>query len=355
MKITLIALLFIAFPYISFAGSSSYERSETNSTTAADYNDKICPKGIRNAMDLISMNPYDSKDQCFKYAGPNVQLLSRTTAFFGFLNNGSPFALIDFGKESAPMNYFNGVVKGKIPHVYQTVSGMARTIHSFVVVPKSKEYVRFQEMLADERRRDAAIEAAATAERIKKAARDKELYEMEQTRKAKEDAEEKERQEQNKRRLAEVEASNNKLAAVERLQRNGFSISDGIINDKNSGLMWIADNRVISITSLNNAKNVASDLKYAGYNDWRVPSISDVKTLFANVEDIILATDLDFKDKCILTTSNTSRKGSLFHRDCISVFSGSVYSLDSYHGAGEGAMWLVRGGAVSSWVKGFFE
>lgn len=170
---------------------------------AASWNEKLCPNGIENVNQLVSINPYDVKGKCFRYMGPNTQLIGRTKALFGFYTSNTPFALIDFGKESTPMGVFSGIVKGRAPYVYQTVSGSVRTIFSFVNVPQSKESIKYQAEIEAEKRLIAIQERATKEEQERIYKEEKLSREKDEYAKAKEDGEERARQEFHRKRLDE--------------------------------------------------------------------------------------------------------------------------------------------------------
>lgn len=57
---------------------------------------------------------------------------------------------------------------------------------------------------------------------------------------------------------------------------------DGTITDANTGLMWIQDETVAGIigtASWTVAKQNCEDLEYAGFTDWRMPTIEELSTL----------------------------------------------------------------------------
>jgi hypothetical protein len=103
------------------------------------WNQSFCPKDIESMQTLFTINPYDSKGRCFNYSGRLVQLLNKGQAFFSILTGSTPNAFIDFGRDSAPINFYSGVVLGKGAYSYETVGGSQKFILSFVPVPKSKD------------------------------------------------------------------------------------------------------------------------------------------------------------------------------------------------------------------------
>ena len=102
------------------------------------WNHSMCPQDIESMQTLFTLNPYDSKGRCFNYSGKLVQLLNKSQAFFSVLTGSTPFAFVDFGNDSSPINFYSGVVQGKGAYSYNTVGGSQKIILSFVPVPKSK-------------------------------------------------------------------------------------------------------------------------------------------------------------------------------------------------------------------------
>jgi hypothetical protein len=126
------ALLVAAF-VLAFAGSLLAQDD-------APWNQTMCPNGVEAAMGkLPTFNPYDTEGRCFRFMGRSIQLLDRSQGLFSFMSSDSPFALVDFGKSSAPVNFYSGVVLSKGAYSYVTVTGTKKIVFSFVNVPKSEK------------------------------------------------------------------------------------------------------------------------------------------------------------------------------------------------------------------------
>ena len=125
------ALLVAAF-VLAFAGSVLAQDE-------APWNQAMCPNGVEAALGkLPTFNPYDTEGRCFRYMGRSFHLIDRTHALFGFMSDSLPFAMVDFGKKSAPVNFYSGVVLSKGAYAYATVTGTQKIVFSFVDVPKSE-------------------------------------------------------------------------------------------------------------------------------------------------------------------------------------------------------------------------
>ena len=201
------------------------------------WNKNICPQPIESMQTLFTLNPYDSKGRCFNYSGKLVQLLNKSQAFFSVLTSSTPFAFVDFGKESAPINFYSGVVLGKGAYSYQTAGGSKKVILSFVPVPKSKV---------------------------------REEWEI--------------KQEEDKK-IKEQEAANAKANLNEEWEKNPT------YTDPSTGLMWTTSGNMgeINSTSSNKAGRSSMYLKeavewvnklnYGGYSDWRLPTKQELLVL----------------------------------------------------------------------------
>ena len=128
-----ILLILAAAFVLAFAGSALAQDD-------APWNQAICPNGVEAEMGkLPTLNPYDTEGRCFRFMGRSFHLIDRTHALFGFMSDSFPFAMVDFGKSSAPVNFFSGVVLSNGAYPYVTVTGTQKIVFSFVNVPKSEK------------------------------------------------------------------------------------------------------------------------------------------------------------------------------------------------------------------------
>lgn len=206
---------------------------EAQPSESDQWNQKMCPNGIEDWKAFTTMNPFDGKGRCFNYQGGLVQMLNKSRGLFSFISSSEPFAMVDFGKDSVPVNYWYGVVLGKGAYSYKTVRGDLNNIFSFVSVPKSKareawEKKKIIEQKKEEERKIAEQRAQVEQEWMK--------Y---------------------------VENSNNPELAASPL----------ILKDPATGLMW-ARNGNIAAKKMDwkEAMEWAKSLNYAGYSDWRLPT-----------------------------------------------------------------------------------
>lgn len=105
-----------------------------------------CPNGIETRLFFINVqtgrarsmvNPFDNVGRCFEIKSMDVlQIISRNKALCG---GKEPFALVDFGKSSAPPNYFGGIVKGKGAFQYESAYGELVTVHHFRLLNDSEK------------------------------------------------------------------------------------------------------------------------------------------------------------------------------------------------------------------------
>ncbi len=273
------------------------------------WNQKECPQGLEDLGNLLTINPYDSKGRCFNYVGRLVQLLSKNEALFSFMNDSTPFSLVNFGKGSVPIAPFYGVVKGKEAYSYQTVSAGKKIIHSFVVVPKSK---------------------------------DREAWELKRA--------ERNMVEQEKKRAAERENAEQELKQIKDLKEAELIASaectkkirmDPLIYiDPSSGLMWARNGNIANKgMSWDDAMGWVKKLNYVSCNDWRLPTKEELETFakrggirpfewynangFNNVQDDVYWT----------STSSTLAWGVFMYE-----FSASEYYKTSWK-----KVWPVRG------------
>jgi hypothetical protein len=135
MKRILLAVLLVAMAVPACGDGLNYERSEENKRAAEGPFPKECKQGLEDFYALMRANPFDTKGRCFKTTWLNtLQILSRSKALFQIAGSYEPFAMIDFGKDSAPAGYFTGVVKGGGAFQYTAANGRFITVHKLSVV-----------------------------------------------------------------------------------------------------------------------------------------------------------------------------------------------------------------------------
>ncbi len=206
---------------------------ESQPSESDQWNQKLCPNGIEDWKALTTMNPFDSKGRCFNYQGGLVQMLDKSKGLFSFVSSREPFAMVDFGKDSVPKNYWYGVVIGKGAYSYQTVRGDLNNIFSFASVPKSKARAAWEknkqiEKVKEEERKVAEQRAQVEQDWMKK-----------------------------------VETSNNPELVASPL----------ILKDPATGLMWARNGNIAEKKmDWKEAMDWANSLNYAGYSDWRLPT-----------------------------------------------------------------------------------
>jgi len=208
---------------------SNYIQQEINQTENVPWNQDKCQNDVEKLEKIINYSPYDINGRCFNYSGRLVQLLDRSQALFSILNGSSPFSLIDFGKDSAPMNYYSGVVQGKGEYSYLSVDGAQKTIYAFVPVKKSNAREVWEVKQEQERKIEEGI-AIIAQEKIK-AEREKNLTYV----------------------------------------------------DQDTGLMWTTC-ATMGPTGrksmfLHDAIEYVENLNYADYDDWRLPTKSELESM----------------------------------------------------------------------------
>jgi hypothetical protein len=94
-----------------------------------------CSSSIEGLFDLLRSNPYDVEGRCFYVFGAPLQILDRTTALYKAYNE---VYFVDFGNESVPMTFFEGIVKGQGVYQYITVAGVSQIVPMLKVfnIPK---------------------------------------------------------------------------------------------------------------------------------------------------------------------------------------------------------------------------
>ena len=63
-----------------------------------------------------------------------------------------------------------------------------------------------------------------------------------------------------------------------------FDNGDGTVTDRNTGLMWAQTDSMGNITWLD-AKLYSENIILSDYNDWRMPTIKELETLFDDTRD----------------------------------------------------------------------
>lgn len=107
-----------------------------------------CPHGIDSELFRVNLqsghvistvNPFDNIGRCYEIERMDVlQILARNKALCG---GRMPFALVDFGKESAPPNYFKGIVKGKGAYQYESAGNGLVTVHYFRLLSEAEQQI----------------------------------------------------------------------------------------------------------------------------------------------------------------------------------------------------------------------
>lgn len=91
----------------------------------------FCKNGIGSFFEVATINPYDTNGKCYKIQGQVLQLLNRSQALYhlqGFI------FFVDFKKESATANIFNGHVIGRDAYKYIDTTGAQRIVPSFDII-----------------------------------------------------------------------------------------------------------------------------------------------------------------------------------------------------------------------------
>ena len=243
MQHVIVACIMLAIA--TSVGAASKHNDAVPGLESSEWNEKVCPKGVGVMADMLRLNPYDSNGMCFNFEGELIQLLNRTQALFSakYTNDKTPLAFIDFGVESVPMgnlynslysekplNYYQGVVKGKGHYSYITVSGMQKIIFSLAPVPKSKARIAWDNKQEKER-------GIREAEKVKKA--------------------------------------NERANAVQEWRKNNPTYSD-----LSNGLMWVRNGDIAGKgMQWDEAMKWVQNINYGGYSDWRLPTADELTAL----------------------------------------------------------------------------
>lgn len=204
---------------------SPQKQQQVQAVESSLWNEKMCPHGIENIGNLLTIIPYNSEGRCFNYVGRLAQLLSKNQGLFAFMTGSVPFALIDFGNKSVPVQAFYGVVKGYGAFSYETISGYQKIVFSFKNIPKSKE---------------------------------REAWEN---------------------KLAQIKAKEEETQHAE-IQSNIEQENPLIYKDPSTGLIW-ARNGNIAEKKMNWKESMdwIKSLTYDGYSDWRLPTKDEFEQL----------------------------------------------------------------------------
>lgn len=266
----------------AFAASKSKKKSATvEDKSKVTFDVDSCVDKAIDYRTLMVTNPYDNVGKCYWLGFPMVkqQLLSRSVALIGFAGGQQNiFALMDFGKESVPMGVpITGLVMGLGAYEYETVSRSVNTVHHLRkldgYLKRTKSQQREKDALA---RSKAEEQAKEQAEELKKAEREqKEAEQAAQVAK-----------------VLEIKAVNDRIKA-EQEQRKADDLQAAILKkaenersvyvDSNNGLMWVRNGNIAK-KRLNWLDAIAwvKQLDYGGYNDWRMPTIDELKTFSKN-------------------------------------------------------------------------
>jgi hypothetical protein len=156
-----------------------------------------------------------------------------------------------------------------------------------------------------------------------------------------------------KKRDYELQIENEKLLD-KKIQGVGLEIKDDVIIDKSSGLMWVRDANIVGSMTLDGAVKWATDFRYAGYSDWKIPTTRELKSISKFGPDILARAAKNIQVGCYLSTSKTERPSSLFHKDCVDIKNDNTKSYDAYNGP-KLNVWPVRGGGVSGWINNILQ
>lgn len=134
MEKLLVALMLVVLAAPAWSDDLNYTRAPEK-RTKQDKNQKKedCPVGIDRSRLILNTDPFNNFDRCYNVLGFNIyQVLSKNKALVSFRNG--PVALIDFGKQTVPSIFIDGVVKGDGAFQYVNEGGLFQTVHRLKVV-----------------------------------------------------------------------------------------------------------------------------------------------------------------------------------------------------------------------------
>jgi hypothetical protein len=156
-----------------------------------------------------------------------------------------------------------------------------------------------------------------------------------------------------KKRDYESQIENEKLLD-KKIQEAGLEIKDGVIIDKNSGLMWLRDANIVGKMTLNAAIEWAGDFKYAGYSDWKIPTTRELKTLSKYGPEILTHAVKNMQISCYLSTSKTGWLDNVFNRECIYMINDVIGSHNLNNNESHNVL-PVRGGEAAGWFSNILQ
>ncbi len=372
LRTALVIVVLLSLASVSLAASKSKKKSVPEDKSKITFDLNSCVDKAIDYRTMMATNPYDNIGKCYWLGFPMVkqQMLSRSVALIGFAGaQQNIFALMDFGKESVPMGMISGLVMGMGAYEYQTVSGSVNTVHHLRKLDGYLKRTKSQQQEKDTRDKKESAEQAIQLE-IKEAEYQK-AAELAKEEKKKSDEQAQKLRKENERALElerkslEVQARlqskrdyqlqlENENLLDQKIKESGLEIKDGVIIDKNSGLMWIRDANVVGTMTLNEADKWVGDFTQAGYSDWKIPTTRELKSISKFGPDILTKAAKNIQVGCYLSTSKTERPSSLFHKDCVDIKNDTTKSYDAYNGP-KLNVWPVRGGGVSGWVNNILQ
>ncbi|NTU73553.1 hypothetical protein HGB07_05305 [Candidatus Roizmanbacteria bacterium] len=124
---------------IAFAAPKKKKKTTpVENETQMHIDEESCGNKAIDARQLFVTNPYDTMGKCYWIDIPvsQVQLLSRSTALIGVgTSQKEIFALMNFGEESVPMGWIQGLAMGLGAYKYETASGSINTVHHLRKLP----------------------------------------------------------------------------------------------------------------------------------------------------------------------------------------------------------------------------
>ncbi len=358
---------------VSFAAPKKKKAAPMDDAPEVTFDVDSCVDKAIDYRTLLTTNPYDNVGKCYWLGFPMVktQLFSRSVALIGFAGaQQNVFALMDFGKESVPMSGpITGLVMGLGAYEYTTVDRSRNTVHHLRkldgYLKRTKKQQQEKDAL-DKKKADEQEKERVEAQRIE-----------EQERPAREKAAELARQENEKKQADELMARNNaekkrieeekmqnqlnqkKLERLERyqadkasrdreksdkeiaaLKESGFEVNGDVLTDKNSGLMWNIGKHTVVPRYMYSLR-----MQAGGYDDWHVPSMSELKTLSAIGVTKLNKLGIATENTCYLSWKTTGGDAVYY---CIYLKDGELGLVQRDHDAD---FLPVRGGGLTNWLK----